>query len=171
MGQKIGLSKEYLLEMVDPESNEPWSHGSFLKYNQNPHCHTVLHFLTKAFHTAPLTLQLLHSWSHYLRNLQRPHSECARYFMYTMGGGATPCCPEHADHSILTVSLCSEVPELAVLDKLTGEWVMVEEDADELDIIVFPGYYLSFLTCGYVHAPLHRYSPLHNPHSHKPSAI
>ena len=100
----------------------------------------------------------------WLRKLVDPHSKSVpwshgsflKYFMYTMGGGATPCCPEHADHSLLTVSLCSQVPELAVLDRLTGKWIMVEENADELDIIVFPGYYLSMLTCGYLHAPLHR---------------
>ena len=32
IGMKLGLTKECVEEMVDPDSNEPWSHGSFLKY-------------------------------------------------------------------------------------------------------------------------------------------
>jgi hypothetical protein len=55
-----------------------------------------------------------------------------------------------SDSGILTIHTKSSIPTLMVLNSSSLEWKKIEEEMDESDLIVFPGYTLSYLTNGLI---------------------
>jgi hypothetical protein len=55
-----------------------------------------------------------------------------------------------SDSGIFTIHTKSSINALVVLNNSTLEWKKIEEEMDESDLIVYPGYTLSYLTNGFI---------------------